>query len=117
MNRSKFAHAGVVVNLLFVLALLIGPAIAVQARGEVPAPSVAAPAAICPIKVMPLGDSVTYGIGSQAGPGYRFFLNNATTFYGTPVQYVGRFFSPPPNHEGVRGARFRRSPTLSSRRP
>ena len=77
-----------------------------QANGALAAPvaAAAAPAATCPFKVMELGDSTTYGIGSQTGPGYRFNLNYSTTALGLSLQYVGRLTSPPPNHEGQRGA-------------
>ncbi len=75
------------------------PAAAVAA----PAAAVAAPAATCPLKVMPIGDSLTYGVGSLAGPGYRHTLNFRANAVNLQIAWVGRQTSPAPNHEGNRG--------------
>ncbi len=76
-----------------------------------PQVAAAAPAATCPFKVMAVGDSTTFGIGSQTGPGYRYNLNYSTTALGLQLQYVGRLTSPPPNHEGWRGSSI---PTITN---
>src|SRR5262245_26569406 len=56
------------------------------------------------IKVMPLGDSITYGSGSSNKGGYRFPLWNDLRVYGSPVDFVGSQQSGPAgfdrDHEG-----------------
>ncbi len=41
------------------------------------------------IKIMPLGDSITYGVGSSTGGGYRFQLWNDLRARGFPIDFVG----------------------------
>ena len=41
------------------------------------------------IKIMPLGDSITYGEGSSTGGGYRFQLWNDLRERGFPLDFVG----------------------------
>src|SRR5215471_17654223 len=41
------------------------------------------------IKIMPLGDSITYGEGSTTGAGYRLQLWNELRARGFPVEFVG----------------------------
>jgi lysophospholipase L1-like esterase len=41
------------------------------------------------IKIMPLGDSITYGEGSSTGAGYRFQLWNDLRVRGFPIDFVG----------------------------
>jgi lysophospholipase L1-like esterase len=41
------------------------------------------------IKIMPLGDSITYGAGSSTGGGYRFQLWNDLKARGFPLDFVG----------------------------
>ncbi len=41
------------------------------------------------IKIMPLGDSITYGAGSSTGGGYRFPLWNDLKVRGLPIDFVG----------------------------
>ncbi|MGW6007779.1 FG-GAP-like repeat-containing protein [Streptomyces sp. NPDC055210] len=41
------------------------------------------------LKVMPLGDSITFGGGSSTGSGYRSFLHDKLTAQGNSVNFVG----------------------------
>lgn len=41
------------------------------------------------IKIMPLGDSITYGVGSSTGGGYRLQLWNDLRARGFPIDFVG----------------------------
>ena len=41
------------------------------------------------IKIMPLGDSITYGVGSSTGGGYRLQLWDDLRVRGFPVDFVG----------------------------
>lgn len=41
------------------------------------------------VRVMPLGDSITAGVGSTSGDGYRASLYNRLTNGGLPVNFVG----------------------------
>src|SRR6516225_10145948 len=41
------------------------------------------------IKIMPLGDSITYGQGSSTGGGYRLQLWNDLRVLGFPIDFVG----------------------------
>jgi lysophospholipase L1-like esterase len=47
------------------------------------------------IKIMPLGDSITYGEGSSMGGGYRFQLWNDLRVRGFPIDFVGSLQSGP----------------------
>ena len=47
------------------------------------------------IKIMPLGDSITYGVGSSTGGGYRFPLWNDLRLRGFPIDFVGSVQSGP----------------------
>ncbi|NOX63193.1 MAG: hypothetical protein GXP42_14805, partial [Chloroflexi bacterium] len=58
----------------------------------------------CPVKVMAVGDSVTYGRLSSWGAGFRHNLNYWGVAEGLDIQWVGQLTSPAPNHEGHRGA-------------
>ncbi|MFF5426828.1 MULTISPECIES: ricin-type beta-trefoil lectin domain protein [unclassified Streptomyces] len=54
------------------------------------APASAAPAAPdTPLRVMPLGDSITWGVGSSTGNGYRGPLWDRLAADGHPVDFVG----------------------------
>src|SRR5437868_6298425 len=67
--------------LLFCLALL---------SSNLPSPHVPLFKANSPhIKIMPLGDSITYGAYSSTGGGYRFHLWNDLRVRGFPVDFVG----------------------------
>ena len=47
------------------------------------------------IKIMPLGDSITYGMGSSTEGGYRFQLWNDLRVRGFPIDFVGSLQSGP----------------------
>ncbi|GAA2637297.1 SGNH/GDSL hydrolase family protein [Paractinoplanes durhamensis] len=58
------------------------------------------------LKVMPLGDSITYGVGSKTGDGYRYALYWRLIEAGLPVDYVGSLTAgrgPEDANEGHRG--------------
>lgn len=65
-----------------------------------------APALTCPLRVMPIGDSVTKGSESAVGPGYRFFTWNRAQAEGVQFNFVGTFGNPPYLHEGIGGSRI-----------
>jgi lysophospholipase L1-like esterase len=55
-----------------------------------------------PCRIMPLGDSITFGIGSSDPPaGYRAPLFHLARAAGTPVTFVGSRASGPPTVDGV----------------
>ena len=64
-----------------------------------------------PIRIMPLGDSITVGIHSSDDGGYRAFLWQRLQRAGIPVEFVGSQEAGPPsigrNHEGHAGALIR----------
>lgn len=62
---------------------------AVAAR-QVPAPA-PAPAAAVPLRIMPLGASVTFGTGSSTGDSYRKDLLDKLVAAGQTVNFVGEF--------------------------
>lgn len=62
---------------------------AVAAR-QVPAP-VPVPAAAVPLRIMPLGASVTFGTGSSTGDSYRKDLLDKLVAAGQTVNFVGEF--------------------------
>ena len=47
------------------------------------------------IKIMPLGDSITYGVGSSTGGGYRLPLWNELRARGFPIEFVGSVHTGP----------------------
>src|SRR5690242_20766591 len=51
------------------------------------------------ITIMPLGDSITYGVGSSTGGGYRFQLWNDLRERGWRVDFVGSVQSGPANFD------------------
>ena len=53
------------------------------------APSPTAPSRTGPIRILPLGDSLTWGVGSTDGSGYRTRLRSALTAAGLRVHFVG----------------------------
>ena len=59
------------------------------------------------IKIMPLGDSITYGQGSSTGGGYRLPLWNDLRARGFPIDFVGSLETGPASfnrdHEGHPG--------------
>ncbi|SCF21755.1 Repeat domain-containing protein [Micromonospora haikouensis] len=62
-------------------------------------------AADVPLRVMPMGDSITYGVGSSTGAGYRVGLYSDLTAQGGRIEFVGSQRSgPAPNaHQGHSG--------------
>src|SRR5689334_13802099 len=63
------------------------PAVATAAETPPSAPQAAA--AATPLRVMPLGDSITWGVGSPSGNSYRSFLANKLTAEGHTLDFVG----------------------------
>jgi lysophospholipase L1-like esterase len=61
------------------------------------------------LRIMPLGASITNGVGSSSGNGYRQFLLESLNGAGFPVDYVGSQQSgdmPDRDNEGYPGARI-----------
>ncbi|MEV0174169.1 ricin-type beta-trefoil lectin domain protein [Streptomyces sp. NPDC050803] len=67
------------------LVMLVAAALGVTAAGATPA----AAASNTPLRVMPLGDSITWGVGSSTGNGYRAPLWNSLAADGHPLDFVG----------------------------
>ncbi|MFE1546043.1 ricin-type beta-trefoil lectin domain protein [Streptomyces sp. NPDC058718] len=67
------------------LVALLAAALAVTAAGAAPASA----ASDTPLRVMPLGDSITWGVGSGTGNGYRGPLWDKLAADGHPVDFVG----------------------------
>ncbi|MGW8762956.1 ricin-type beta-trefoil lectin domain protein [Streptomyces sp. NPDC055815] len=67
------------------LVALLAAALAVTAAGAAPASA----ASDTPLRVMPLGDSITWGVGSGTGNGYRAPLWDGLAADGHPVDFVG----------------------------
>jgi len=86
--------------------VLLGPAATADA-GSLPAPGPADGAESPePVRIMPLGDSITYGVGSSAGDSYRGPLYWRLAQAGVQVDYVGSMrsgVSPDPDNEGHKG--------------
>ena len=59
----------------------------------------AAHAATTPVKIMPLGDSITYGTNSSNGGGYRLPLWNDLISQGANVDFVGSQLGGPANFD------------------
>lgn len=59
------------------------------------------------VRIMPLGDSITYGSGSSTEGGYRLPLWNELSAYGSPIDFVGSQQTGPtrfdPDNEGHPG--------------
>ncbi|MCZ4125358.1 ricin-type beta-trefoil lectin domain protein [Streptomyces sp. H39-S7] len=73
---------------------------------ETAAPAAAAPAAL---RVMPLGDSITWGVGSPSGNSYRGYLWNQLAAEGHTLDFVGSGRNGPmsdPDNEGHSGWRI-----------
>ncbi|SCD85936.1 Lysophospholipase L1 [Streptomyces sp. DvalAA-14] len=78
-----------------------GPAVAAAA-----APTAAQPASL---RLMPLGDSITWGVGSPSGNSYRGFLWNELAAEGHALDFVGSGRNGPmsdPDNEGHSGWRI-----------
>ena len=67
------------------LITLVAAALGVTATGVSPASA----APNTPLRVMPLGDSITWGVGSSTGNGYRGPLWSMLAADGHPLDFVG----------------------------
>ena len=60
-----------------------------------------------PVRIMPLGDSITDGFGSSKGSGYRYSLYHALADAGYAIEFVGGLMNGPydydRDHEGHSG--------------
>ncbi|CAL9332089.1 ricin-type beta-trefoil lectin domain protein [Streptomyces sp. enrichment culture] len=87
------------------LVMLVAAALGVTATGAPPA----AAASDTPLRVMPLGDSITWGVGSSTGNGYRGPLWTMLAADGHPVDFVGTLRGgsmSDPDNEGHSGYRI-----------
>lgn len=88
---------GAVVQLIGQMAVAVASAVLATTAALSPTPAVAAPvveaksaaAAQDTLRIMPLGDSITYGVGTDARNSYRSDLWNRLTAGGLPIDYVG----------------------------
>ncbi|MBD0734900.1 SGNH/GDSL hydrolase family protein [Streptomyces sp. CBMA29] len=89
--------------LLALVAALGGPGIASTAQAA------ATPASTAPVRLMPLGDSITWGYGSSTGNGYRAALYDGLAADGHPLDFVGSLRGgtmSDPDNEGHSGYRI-----------
>ncbi|MER7927354.1 ricin-type beta-trefoil lectin domain protein [Streptomyces sp. NPDC096057] len=92
-------------------ALAIGaatPAASATVTGAQPSAEGAA-AAPAPLRLMPLGDSITWGVGSPSGNSYRGFLADQLSAEGHALDFVGSGRNgtmPDPDNEGHSGWRI-----------
>ena len=87
------------------LLTLVATTLGMTAAGA--APASAAPNT--PLRVMPLGDSITWGVGSSTGNGYRGPLFNRLAADGHPLDFVGTVRGgsmSDPDNEGHSGYRI-----------
>ncbi|MFH9887443.1 ricin-type beta-trefoil lectin domain protein [Streptomyces luteogriseus] len=87
------------------LITLVATALGGTAAGVAPASA----ASDTPLRVMPLGDSITWGVGSSTGSGYRGPLWNGLAADGHPLDFVGTVRSgsmSDPDNEGHPGYRI-----------
>ncbi|WP_344401592.1 ricin-type beta-trefoil lectin domain protein [Streptomyces longisporus] len=70
---------------LLPLITLVAVALGLTAAGVAPASA----ASNTPLRLMPLGDSITWGVGSSTGNGYRGPLWNELAADGHPLDFVG----------------------------
>ncbi|MFH9403871.1 ricin-type beta-trefoil lectin domain protein [Streptomyces sp. NPDC017638] len=70
---------------ILTLVTLVAAALGVTAAGVSPASA----ASNTPLRLMPLGDSITWGVGSSTGNGYRGPLWNKLAADGHPLDFVG----------------------------
>ncbi|WP_405878705.1 ricin-type beta-trefoil lectin domain protein [Streptomyces sp. NBC_01136] len=75
-------------TLTAVLGLSAALPAAAAAGGEAPS-SAGAAAAPATLRLMPLGDSITWGVGSPSGNSYRGFLGNRLAAEGHALDFVG----------------------------
>jgi lysophospholipase L1-like esterase len=87
------------------LITLVATTLGGTAAGVAPASA----ASDTPLRVMPLGDSITWGVGSSSGNGYRGPLWNELAADGHPLDFVGTVRNGPmsdPDNEGHSGYRI-----------
>ncbi|MDT7839691.1 ricin-type beta-trefoil lectin domain protein [Streptomyces justiciae] len=87
------------------LLTLVATTLGVTATGATPASA----APNTPLRVMPLGDSITWGVGSSTGNGYRGPLFNRLAADGHPLDFVGTVRGgsmSDPDNEGHSGYRI-----------
>jgi lysophospholipase L1-like esterase len=87
------------------LVTLAAASLGVTAAGVTPASA----ASNTPLRVMPLGDSITWGVGSSTGNGYRAPLWNQLAADGHPLDFVGTLRGgsmSDPDNEGHSGYRI-----------
>ncbi|MFD3664051.1 ricin-type beta-trefoil lectin domain protein [Streptomyces sp. NPDC058659] len=87
------------------LIALVSAALAVAATGVTPASA----ASTTPLRVMPLEDSITWGVGSSTGNGYRGPLGDKLAADGRPLDFVGTLRGgsmSDPDNEGHSGYRI-----------
>jgi lysophospholipase L1-like esterase len=90
---------------ILTLITLLAVASGVTTAGAAPASA----ASTTPLRVMPLGDSITWGVGSSTGNGYRGPLWNMLAADGHPVDFVGTLRGgsmSDPDNEGHSGYRI-----------
>ncbi|WP_267974089.1 ricin-type beta-trefoil lectin domain protein [Streptomyces sp. 351MFTsu5.1] len=91
--------------LLVSLVSLVAAALGATVSGVTPASA----APNTPLRVMPLGDSITWGVGSSTGNGYRSALWNELAADGHPLDFVGTLRGgsmSDPDNEGHSGYRI-----------
>ncbi|GAA3808834.1 SGNH/GDSL hydrolase family protein [Streptomyces coacervatus] len=94
------------------LITLVAAALGVTAADVTPASA----ASNTPLRVMPLGDSITWGVGSSTGNGYRGPLWNELAADGHPLDFVGTGRNgsmSDPDNEGHSGYRIGQIATLA----
>ncbi|MER5202365.1 ricin-type beta-trefoil lectin domain protein [Streptomyces sp. NPDC002825] len=87
------------------LTALVAAVLGVTAAGAAPASA----ASDTPLRVMPLGDSITWGVGSSTGNGYRSPLWDRLAADGHPLDFVGTVRGgsmSDPDNEGHSGYRI-----------
>ncbi|MFI0163346.1 ricin-type beta-trefoil lectin domain protein [Streptomyces sp. NPDC017095] len=90
---------------ILTLVTLVAAALGVTTAGVAPASA----ASNTPLRLMPLGDSITWGVGSSTGNGYRGPLWNKLAADGHPLDFVGTVRNgsmSDPDNEGHSGYRI-----------
>ncbi|MFI6014074.1 ricin-type beta-trefoil lectin domain protein [Streptomyces sp. NPDC051243] len=94
------------------LVTLVAAVLGVTAAGVAPASA----ASDTPLRVMPLGDSITWGVGSSTGNGYRAPLWDRLAADGHPLDFVGTGRSgsmSDPDNEGHSGYKIHQVAALT----
>ncbi|WP_432837780.1 ricin-type beta-trefoil lectin domain protein [Dactylosporangium sp. CA-092794] len=109
-----------VTTLVALLAGVAGPVAAGTPADAAPAGALRAQAAAAPpLRVLPLGDSITWGEKSSTGSGFRGDLWNSLTGAGYSLDFVGGEDSgtlPDPDNEGHRGWRIDQIAAIATER-